>query len=64
MSGGGNPARSCWLRISELTQDQLRPSPEWKAKMDGLQMAKDCESAIKKRLKEQSKRKTQQPETK
>jgi len=30
--------------------------------MDELQLAKDCEAAIKKRLKEQSKRKSQQAE--
>ncbi|HWY29926.1 MAG TPA: hypothetical protein VNX46_04185 [Candidatus Acidoferrum sp.] len=62
LSGGGDGSRSCWWYITQVTLDHLRPSPEWKAKMDELQLAKDCEAAIKKRLKEQSKRKSQQAE--
>ncbi len=42
--------------------DHLRPSPEWKAKMNELQMAKDCEAAIRKRLRERSKRKAERAE--
>jgi hypothetical protein len=57
LSGGGNPARSCWCHITEITLDHLRPSPEWKASRDELQLAKDCESAIRKRLWDLAKRK-------
>jgi hypothetical protein len=62
LSGGGNPARSCWWHITEITLDHLRPSPEWKKQMYELQLAKDCESEIRKRLKLLNRRKSEKAE--
>gem|GEM_PF-1603258 len=46
LSEGGDPARSCWWQVVELTLDHLRPSPEWKRQMAELQLAKECEAEI------------------
>ena len=29
LNAGGDPARSCWWHITEITMDHLRPSPAW-----------------------------------
>jgi hypothetical protein len=62
LSGGGDPARSCWWHVTEITLNHLRPSPEWKKQAEDLQLAKDCEVAIRKRLKALAKRKAHQAE--
>ncbi len=51
LSGGGDPARSCWWHVTEITLDHLRPSPAWKKQMAELQLAKECEAEIRKGLK-------------
>ena len=33
LSAGGDPARSCWWPVSEITLRQLRPSPGWRKRM-------------------------------
>jgi hypothetical protein len=50
LSGGGDPSRSSWWHVTELNLDHVRPSPEWKKAGDELQLAKDCEAAIRKGL--------------
>ena len=50
LTGGGDPARSCWWHVTEITLDHLRPSPEWKKQGDELQLAKECEAEIRKGL--------------
>jgi hypothetical protein len=62
LSGGGDPARTCWWHITEITLDHLRPSPEWKKQMAELQLAKDCEAEIRKGLKLLAKRKQHEAE--
>jgi hypothetical protein len=62
LSGGGDPARSCWWHVTEISLDHVRPSPEWKKQGDELQLAKECEAAIRKRLKELAKRKAHRAE--
>lgn len=59
LSGGGNPACSCWWHITEITLDHLRPSPEWKKQMDELQLAKECEAEIRKGLRKLKRAKQQ-----
>jgi hypothetical protein len=51
LKAGGDPAWSCWWHITEITMDHLRPSPVWIKQMAELQLAKDCEAEIRKRLK-------------
>lgn len=51
LDGGGDPAHECWWDVTELTLDHLRASPEWQKQMAELQLAKDCEAEIKRRLK-------------
>jgi len=51
LKAGGDPARSCWWHVTEITLDHLRPSPAWKKQMADLQLAKECEAEIRKRLK-------------
>ncbi|HXI71522.1 MAG TPA: hypothetical protein VNN22_14300 [Verrucomicrobiae bacterium] len=29
LSGGGDPACSCWWHITDISLDHVRPSPEW-----------------------------------
>lgn len=57
LSGGGDPARSCWWHITEITLDHLRPSPAWEKQMAELQLAKEGEAEIRKRLKVQAAKK-------
>jgi hypothetical protein len=61
LSGGGDPARSCWWHITEITLDHLRPSPAWKKQMADLHLAKECEAEIKKRLKARQKKNSGKP---
>jgi hypothetical protein len=62
LNGGGDPARSCWWHITEITLDHLRPSPEWKKQMDELQLAKECEAELLKRLKKLAEQKRERAE--
>jgi hypothetical protein len=62
LAGGGDPARSYWWHVVEITLDHLRPSPEWKKRMAELQLAKECEAEIKKRLRLLNKRKSHEAE--
>jgi hypothetical protein len=52
LSGGGDPARCCWWHVTELTLDHLRPSPAWIKQGEELQLAKECESEIRRRLRQ------------
>jgi len=52
LSGGGDPARSCWWHVTEIALDHLRPSPEWK-------LVKECEAEIHRRLKKLDRAKQQ-----
>lgn len=51
LEGGGDPAHECWWDITEITLDHLRPSPAWQKQMADLQLAKECEAEIKRRIK-------------
>jgi hypothetical protein len=51
LEGGGNPAHECWWDITEVTLDHLRPSLQWQKQMAELQLAKECEAEIQRRLK-------------
>jgi hypothetical protein len=62
LSGGGDPARKFWWHVTEITLDHLRPSPQWKRAMDELQLAKECEAAIRRGLKELAERRKQEEE--
>lgn len=62
LSGGGNPARSCWWHITEITLDHLRPSPEWQRQGEELELAKACEAEIRKGLKRLKERKRREIE--
>jgi len=55
LSGGGDPARPCWWHITDISLDHVRLSPEWKSRGEELPLAKECETAIRKRLKELAK---------
>jgi hypothetical protein len=50
LTGGGDPARSCWWHVTEITLDHLRSSPEWKKQMAELQLVKEAETEIRRRL--------------
>jgi hypothetical protein len=50
LEGGGNPAHECWWDVTELTMDHLRPSPEWVRQMEQLQLAKEVEAEIRRRI--------------
>jgi hypothetical protein len=52
LSGGGDPTRKFWWHVTEVTLDHLRPSPEWKKQMAELQLAKECEAAIRRGLRD------------
>jgi hypothetical protein len=52
IAGGGDPARKFWWHVTEITLDHLRPSPQWKRAMEELQLAKECEAATRRGLKE------------
>jgi hypothetical protein len=62
LQAGGDPARSCWWHITKITPDHLRPSPEWIKQGKELQLAKECEAEIRKRLKARQRKKQQQAE--
>ena len=62
LSGGGDPARSCWWHVTEITLDHLRPSPEWIKQGEELQLAKECEAEIRKGLKVLAQKKREQAE--
>jgi hypothetical protein len=64
LAGGGNPARSCWCHVTEITLDHLRPSPKWKKQGHELQLAKDCEAEILKGLRKLAKQKQASVENK
>jgi hypothetical protein len=51
LEAGGDPARSCWWHVTEITLDHLRPSPAWIKQMAELKLAKECEAEIRKGLK-------------
>jgi len=51
LEGGGNPAQECWWDVTEITLDHLRPSPKWIKQMAELDLAKEVEAEIKRRLK-------------
>ena len=50
IEAGGDPDRDCWWHITEITPDHLRPSPTWKKQMEELELAKEVEAEILKRL--------------
>jgi hypothetical protein len=60
LTGGGNPDRNCWWHITEITLDHLRPSPKWEKQMADLQLAREVEAVIRKRLKMQKQQKIQE----
>jgi hypothetical protein len=62
LSGGGDPARSCWWHITEITRDHLRPSPEYKIPEDKLQFVKEYEAQICARLRKLARRKMERAE--
>ena len=62
LAGDGDPVRSCWWHVTEITLDHLRPSPVWQKQMADLQLAKECEAEIRKRLKKQTSKKQAQAE--
>jgi hypothetical protein len=62
LSGGGDPARSCWWHVTEVTLDHLRPSPEWIKQGEELELAKACEAEILKGLRVLAKKKRAQAE--
>jgi len=51
LAGGGDVARQYWWRVTEITLDHLRPSPEWKKEMEELALAKSGEAATRRGLK-------------
>lgn len=62
LAAGGDPARSYWWHVTEITLDHLRPSPEWKKQGWELQLAKDCEAEIREGLRRLAKKKQAQAE--
>jgi hypothetical protein len=62
LSGGGDPARKFWWHVTEITLDHLRPSPQWKRAMDELELAKECEAAIRRGLKKLAERRKHEEE--
>jgi hypothetical protein len=62
LSGGGDPARSFWWHVTELTLDHLRPSPVWKKRMDELQLAKESEAIMQRGLQDLAERRKQKAE--
>ena len=59
---GYNPLDDCWWHITEISLGHLRPSPQWKKQMEELQLAKECEAAIRKGLKVFAKRRHEEEE--
>jgi hypothetical protein len=62
LSSGGDPVRSCWCHVAELTLAHLRPSPVWIKPGEELQLAKDCEHEIRQGLKRLAARKRKEAE--
>ena len=62
LSGGGDPARKFWWHVTEVTLDHLRPSPRWQKEMAELQLAKECEAAIRHGLRELAERRKREAE--
>jgi hypothetical protein len=62
LAGGGDPARKFRWHVTEITLDHLRPSPEWKRALEELQLAKECEAATRRGLKELAERHRQEAE--
>jgi hypothetical protein len=62
LAGGGDPARKFWWHVTEITLDHLRPSPQWKRAMEELQLAKECEAATRRGLKELAERRKEEAE--
>jgi hypothetical protein len=62
LAGCGDPARSCWWHITEMTLDHFRPSLAWKKQGEELQLAKECEAAIRRGLRLLAERKAHQAE--
>jgi hypothetical protein len=62
LCGGGDPSRSCWWHVTEITLDHLCPSPVWKKQMEELEMAKEAEAAIRSGLKQLAKQKLEKTE--
>jgi hypothetical protein len=62
LAGGGDPALKFWWHVTEITLDHLRPSPQWKRAMEELQLAKECEAATRRGLKELADRRKQEAE--
>ena len=56
LNGGGDPSRKFWWHVTEVTLDHLRPSPKWKKEMAELQLAKECEAAIRRGLRDLAER--------
>jgi hypothetical protein len=52
VASGGDPARKFWWHVTEITLDHLRMSPQWKRAMEELQLAKECEAATRRGLRE------------
>ena len=48
--------------VTEITPDDMRSSPKLKKQGDALKLAKECEAAIHKRLRAQTRRKIEQVE--
>jgi hypothetical protein len=64
LKAGGDPLRSCWWHVTEITADHLRPSPEWMRQMAELELAKKCEAEIRNGLRLLEKKKRAQAEQK
>jgi hypothetical protein len=62
VASGGDLARKFWWHVTEITLDNLRPSPQWKIAMEELQLAKECEAATRRGLKELAERRRQEAE--
>ena len=48
--GGGDPKRHYWWHVTEITLDNLRPSPKWKQENEDLKLAKECEALVQRGL--------------
>jgi hypothetical protein len=62
LSGGGEPSRSCWWHVTEVTLDHLRPSPKWKQEGEVLQLVKESEALIRKGLSQLAERRRSEAE--
>ncbi len=62
LAGGGDPPRKFWWHVTEITLDHPRHSPQWKRAKDELQLAKDCEAAIRRGFKELAERRKREEE--